>query len=81
MADMKIKFTQARYEELSKQLDEAERKSSNTLFKKVQRKVRSLYMSKDKMEDLSEKERASQRVITSNHYSLLKRVRQMEGQM
>jgi hypothetical protein len=81
MADMKVKFTQARYEELSKQLDEAERKSNNTLFKKVQRKVRSLYMSKDQMQDLSEKEKASQRAITGKHYSLLKRVRQMEGQM
>ena len=81
MADMKIKFTNAQYEKLSRQLDEAENKSNNTLFKKIQRKVRSLYMNEERIEDLNEKERASQRVITGKHYSLLKRVRQMEGQM
>ena len=80
MAEKK-KFTQADYEKLSKQLDQAEAASSNTLFKRVRNKVRSLYMSEDAMQDMKEKERMGQRAITGKHYSLLKRVREMEKQM
>ena len=81
MADKKIKFTQAEYEKLSKQLDQAESARNNTLFKRVRNKVRSLYMTEDQMTDMKEKERFGQRAITGKHNSLLKRVEAMEAQM
>lgn len=81
MADKRIKFTQAEYEKLSKQLDDIEESRSNTLFKRVRNKVRSLYMTEDQMTDMKERERFGQRAITGKHNSLLKRVKAMEAQM
>ena len=83
MSDKNIKFTQSEYEELSKQLDEVEQSHSNTLFKRVQRKLRSLYLSGDKIQSLEEGKSSTmqQRVVSSKHHSLLRRVEAMEKQM
>ena len=75
--------SESEYEKLKKQLDAVERSKNNTLFNKVRRKVRSLYMNKDKIQDLEEGELSSmkQRVVSSKHHSLLRRVEAMEKQM
>ena len=75
--------SQSEYKKLKKQLDAVERSKNNTLFNKVRRKVRSLYMNKDKIQDLEEGELSSmkQRVVSSKHHSLLRRVEAMEKQM
>ena len=75
--------SQSEYKKLSKQLDAVERSKNNTLFNKVRRKVRSLYMNKDKIQDLEEGELSSmkQRVVSSKHHSLLRRVEAMEKKM
>ena len=75
--------SQSEYEKLKKQLDAVERSKNNTLFNKVRRKVRSLYMNKDKIQDLEEGELSSmkQRVVSSKHHSLLRRVEAMEKKM
>lgn len=75
--------SKSEYEKLSKQLDAVERSKSNTMFKRVRRKVRSLYMSKDKIQNLEEGELSTmkQRVVSSKHHSLLRRVEAMEKQM
>jgi len=75
--------SQSEYKKLSKQLDAVERSKNNTLFNKVRRKVRSLYMNKDKIQDLEEGELSTikQRVVSSKHHSLLRRVEAMEKKM
>ena len=75
--------SQSEYKKLKKQLDAVERSKNNTLFNKVRRKVRSLYMNKDKIQDLEEGELSSmkQRVVSSKHHSLLRRVEAMEKKM
>jgi hypothetical protein len=74
-------FTQAEYEKLSAELDAIERKQSNTLLNKFKRKVRSLYMSKEDLQDLEEAKKRGQRVMTGRQHTLYRRVNQMEKQM
>jgi len=74
-------FTQAEYEKLSSELDAIESKQSNTLLNRFKRKIRSLYMSKDELQDLEEDRKRGQRVMTGRQHTLFRRVNQMEKQM
>ena len=74
-------FTQAEYEKLRAELDEIERKQSNTLLNKFKRKIRSLYMSEEDLQDLEEDRKRDQRVMTGRQHTLYRRVNQMEKQM
>ena len=74
-------FTQAEYEKLRAELDEIERKQSNTLLNKFKRKIRSLYMSEYELQDLEEDRKRGQRVMTGRQHTLYRRVNQMEKQM
>jgi hypothetical protein len=74
-------FTQAEYEKLRAELDEIERKQSNTLLNKFKRKIRSLYMSEEDLQDLEEDRKRGQRVMTGRQHTLYRRVNQMEKQM
>lgn len=77
----RIDFTDAEYEKLSKELDEIERAENNTLLNRFKRKVRSLYMTEEQMEDFNEKQRSGQRAMGQRQFTLLRRLEEMEKQM
>jgi len=70
-----------RYDKLSRELDKVEAKKSNTLLKKLKRKVQGLYKSEDQMQDEREMAKRGQRTLSGRHYSLLKRVEELEEYM
>ena len=70
-----------RYDKLSRELDKVEAKKSNTLLKKFKRKVQGLYKSEDQMRDEREMAKRGQRTLSGRHYSLLKRVEELEEYM
>jgi hypothetical protein len=70
-----------RYDKLSRELDKVEAKKSNTLLKKFKRKVQGLYKSEDQMQDEREMAKRGQRTLSGRHYSLLKRVEELEEYM
>tara|TARA_R100000951_G_scaffold107281_1_gene102536 strand:- start:89 stop:331 length:243 start_codon:yes stop_codon:yes gene_type:complete len=70
-----------RYDKLSRELDKVEAKNSNTLLKKFKRKVEGLYKSEDQMQDEREMAKRGQRTLSGRHYSLLKRVEELEEYM
>jgi hypothetical protein len=70
-----------RYDRLSRELDKVEAKKSNTLLKKFKRKVQGLYKSEDQMQDEREMAKRGQRTLSGRHYSLLKRVEELEDYM
>ena len=70
-----------RYDKLSSELDKVEAKKSNTLLKKFKRKVEGLYKSEDQMQDEREMAKRGQRTLSGRHYSLLKRVEELEEYM
>jgi hypothetical protein len=70
-----------RYDKLSRELDKVEAKKSNTLLKKFKRKVQGLYKSEDQMQDEREMAKRGQRTLSGRHYSLLKRVKELEDYM
>jgi hypothetical protein len=70
-----------RYDKLSRELDKVEAKKSNTLLKKFKRKVQGLYKSEDQMQDEREMAKRGQRALSGRHYSLLKRVEELEEYM
>ena len=70
-----------RYDKLSRALDKVEAKKSNTLLKKFKRKVQGLYKSEDQMQNEREMAKRGQRTLSGRHYSLLKRVEELEEYM
>ena len=70
-----------RYDKLSRELDKVEAKKSNTLLKKFKRKGQGLYKSEDQMQDEREMAKRGQRTLSGRHYSLLKRVEELEEYM
>jgi len=70
-----------RYDKLSRELDKVEAKKSNTLLKKFKRKMQGLYKSEDQMQDEREMAKRGQRTLSGRHYSLLKRVEELEEYM
>lgn len=70
-----------RYDKLSRELDKVEAKKSNTLLKKFKRKVQGLYKSEDQMQNEREMAKRGQRTLSGRHYSLLKRVEELEKYM
>lgn len=71
----------SRYSMLVKQLDKAEAEADSGLFKKVKRKLQSLYKSEYEMKDAKEAEKSGQRVMTAEHFKLARRVAKIERNM
>ena len=74
-------FTQAEYEKYSSQLDALEQKQSSSLLRKFKDKILSLVKTEDEMQDMRESRKTKQRVISGKHFTLLKRVEDMEAAM
>ena len=72
---------QYRYEVLNKAVDDIEEDIDNKLINRAKNKLRTLLRGKDYAKDMREAEKSGQRVISSRHHSLLKRVKKMEEQM
>ena len=75
------KVLQARYDRLVRDLDKAWAKKNNTLFKRVRRKIDTLFRGEDYVADRMESERSGQRAMTAENYKKLKWVRKFEKSM
>lgn len=75
------KVLQARYDRLVRDLDQAWAKKNQTLFKRVRRKMQTLFRGEDYTRDQMEKERGGQRVMTAGDYKKLQWVRKFEKSM
>lgn len=72
---------EARYNRLVDDLDKAWAKKNQTLFKRVGRKVMTLFRGADYVRDRMEAERSGQRVMTAENYKKLKWVLKREKSM
>tara|TARA_S200002703_G_scaffold157073_1_gene164088 strand:- start:731 stop:979 length:249 start_codon:yes stop_codon:yes gene_type:complete len=70
-----------KYEKFSRQLDEFERTKDKKLFNRVKRKLSIIVKGEDKAQEDREMKKRSQRVLSGKHYTLLKRVEELEKYM